>query len=213
MKNPIILLLLILMQGCSNEKSVLLSNDPIVNEYFDKKEIQELNELLEFFENEMTFSISSDNINDIYEMFFTNLQLEKNKPIISFEKQKKFIADLSPKLLNEMWYIEMEYVPYFNDTVQLIRYPWKGKYFEFLFATSEKDKGIEKYFDDYTAASNMSPTLLAHSMKYYKENNLSYDLSIERNRLIIAINYLIYNEQLRLEEIQRKKNNSVNNKE
>ncbi len=55
----------------------------------------------------------------------------------------------------------------------------------------------------------MSPTVLAYSMKYYNENNVSYDLTIERNRLIIAVNYLIYNEQLRLEEIQRKKISSI----
>ena len=212
MKNLIILFLLILIQGCSNEKSVLLSNDPIVNEYFNEKEIQELNEILVFFENEMTFTTSSDSINDMYEMFFTNLQLEENKPIISFEKQKNFIADLNPKLLNELWYLELEYVPYLNDTVQLIRFPWKGKYFEFLLAASEKDKGIEKYFDDFTAMRAMSPTVLAYSMKYYKENNLTYDLNIERNRLIIAINYLIYNEQLRLEDTQRKKKIEVNDK-
>ena len=145
-------------------------------------------------------------------MFFTNLQLEDKKPIISFEKQKKFLAELNPELLNEMWYIEPEYVPYLNDTVQLIRYPWKGKYFEFLFSASEKDEGIEKYFDDYTVFPSTAPPLLAYSMKYMKEKKLSYDLNIERNRLIIAINYLIYNDYLRLEENQRRKKNLVKNK-
>ena len=209
MKNTFIIILLILTQSCSTENSVLLSNDPIIKEHFNKKEIQELNKILEFFENEVTFTSSSHNINDIYELFFLNLQLDENKPIISFDKQKTFFENLNPKLLNEMWYCELEYVPYLNDTTELIRYPWKGKYFEFLLAASEKDKGIKNYFDDYTSVESMSPTVLAYSMKYYNENNVSYDLTIERNRLIIAVNYLIYNEQLRLEEIQRNKNSSI----
>jgi len=204
MKNTTILLLLILIQGCSKENTVSLSIDPIVNEHFNKKEIQELDGLLEFFENEMTSSTSSGDIYEKYELFFGNLQLEDNKPIISFNKQEKLIAELDPKLLNEIWYYELEYVPYLNDTVKLIRYPMKGKYFEFLFAASEKNEGIEKYFDNYSVGC-LRPSLLANSMKYNITNKLNYGLNMERNRLIIAINYLIYNDYLRLEENQRNK--------
>ena len=212
MKKLTKLFVLIILLGCGSEDSGSLNNDAIAIKYFNKEEIHELSELLNFFENQVGIETSTNNIYNSYESFLEILNPKEIEILISFERQESFLADINPKLLNELWYYEQEFVPYLNDTVQIVRYPKKGKYFEFLFAASEKDKGIEKYFEDYIAAGSMSPTLLAYTMKYHKENGVNYNLNLERNRLIIAINYLIYNEQLRLDEIQRNKKSSVHNK-
>jgi len=203
MKSLILFTLLIFTIGCIREHSVLLSNDPIVNKYFNKEEIEGLVKILNFFEDEIANQSATDNIIDSYELFFENIKpemkLEEFDSIISFGVQKKFLSDLNPILFNEIWFYKKDYNPIIKDTVESIHYKWKGKYFDFLYAVSEKDKAIEEYFKDFTAVGDVSPSILAYSMMDYKK----YDLKLERIRLIIAINYLTFNEQLRLIENQR----------
>ena len=212
MKNLILFTLLIFTIGCICEHSVSLSNDPIVNKYFNEEEIEGLVQILNFFEDEIAISSATDNVIDSYELFFENIKpemkLEEFDSIISFGDQKKFLTDLNPILFNEIWFYKKDYNPILKDTVESIHYKWKGKYFDFLYAVSEKDKAIEEYFEDFTAAGYISPSILAYSMMDYKK----YDLKLERIRLIIAINYLTFNEQLRLIENQREQISSVHNK-
>jgi WD40 repeat protein len=203
--NKIILTALIFLTfGCKNEHTVSLENDPIINEYFNINETQDLSKILLFFENQISTSKDSKNIIDSYELFFKNLKPEmKPEEInlnISFNDQENFFASIDPDLFNEIWYYRTDYNPIEKDSVTSIHYKWKGKYFDFLFAVSEKDKAIEKYFEDFTAVGDISPSVLAYSMMDFQQ----YDLNFERIRLIIAINYLTFNEQLRL--MKNKKN-------
>lgn len=154
---------------------------------------------MKFFESEIAISASSDNINDSYEYFFSNLKIKDRDAIVSFDKQSELFSEISPNLFNKIWYYEMVYIPKLDDSVQTIYYQSYGKYFEFLDAASEKDKGMEKYYNDFLAIFDAGPTLLAYSMKDYKK----YDIGIERNRLIISINYLYYNEYLRLDSLKK----------
>ena len=203
MKSLILFALLIFTIGCIREHSVLLSNDPIANKYFNKEEIEGLVQILNFFEDEIANQSATDNVIDSYELFFENIKpemkIEEFDSIISFGVQKKFFSVLNPILFNEIWFYKKDYNPIIKDTVESIYYKWGGKYFDFLYAVSEKDKAIEEYFKDFTAAGDVSPSILAYSMMDYK----IYDLKLERIRLIIAINYLTFNEQLRLIENQR----------
>ncbi|MBZ0243616.1 MAG: hypothetical protein K8F24_10410, partial [Bacteroidales bacterium] len=111
-------------------------------------------------------------------------------------------------LFNEIWYYRKDFNPILKDTVESIHYKWKGKYFDFIYAVSENDKSIEEYFEDFTAVGDISPSALAYSMMDYQK----YDLNFERIRLIIAINYLTFNEQLRLMENQKRKISSAHNR-
>ena len=204
MQKLIFISLTILFFGCNNEQTISLNNDPIINDCFNNNEIQDLTEILRFFENQIAIPTDSKSIIDSYESFFENLkpetELENIDINISFEDQEKFFSGLDPYLFNEIWYYDKVFNPRKKDTVESIHYNRNGKYLEFLIAVSQKDKSIEEYFEDFTSGGDISPEVLAYSMLDFKK----YDLNSERIRLIIAINYLTYNELLRLMENQKK---------
>jgi hypothetical protein len=199
MQKLILTILIFITFGCNHDQSISLSSDPIVNEYFNSEEVKNLSKILKFFETQITDSLENNSIKNSYARFFENLEpAMKQDEIninISFEYQNRLFEEIDSSLFKEIWYYRKDFHPILKDTIRSIHYNWKGKYFNFLHAVSEKDTSFESYFEDFTLG-DISPSLLAYSMM----NNNTYNLDLDRTRLIVAINFLTFNEQLRLEE-------------
>ena len=190
--------LLLIIVSCTSNKELTLDNDPVVVQHFTDSELADLIKILDFFENEICDSLTSTNIDDCYETLWSGSQqvdsLDELGIQISYEGQERLFSELSPDLFTEIWFYRDDYVPKNQDTVLSIHYKWPGKYFDFLNSVAETDSTITEHVKAMTLVSDISPSILFHTMIHSKK----YDYSIERIRLIIAITCLTFNEQIRL---------------
>ena len=197
MKHITIVAIFFIAFGCSSINEFPLESDPIVVKYFSESEVDDLSEILNFFENEICSDVSTD-VNTCYDKFFKYLQgldeISDFAGTISFIEQVQVFNNIAPDLFNEIWFFRKDFVPSLGDSLKSIHYKYPGKYFEFLHEVGDGDEAIEKYFEAFTLAADISPYLLGYAMM----DSLEFNLDYERTRLIIAINYLTLNEAIRL---------------
>ena len=192
-----LIIILAFTLSCCSTNEYSLRSDPILANYFSKSDIRDLQQILNFFENEICTDTSTS-IKNCYDNFFDHLRsledLSDFKGLISNKKQVELLNSLNPGLFNAIWYYRTDYVPRLGDSLKSIHFKWPGKYFSFLDTLARNDEAIANYVETLTLVGDISPYFTSYAMM----NSPEFQLKYERTRLIIAINFLTLNEELRL---------------
>lgn len=190
-----ILTYLIFAIGCSAATNDFES-DKTINKIFNKKEVKDLETLVNFFENQICLgqNIDTTNKHDCYESFFKHMvQCEKTGEIIlniSFEEQKKLYDQIRKKTFHEIW--EQGWKTGNNNEEKLKFYGLrtKGKYVEFLHELSKDYPIVDNYYNSFQFVGDIGPSMVATIIMGHEE----LDTSDIRIRLLLAIHYLTMND-------------------
>lgn len=194
--------ILIFLFSCNNENTSQLES----NKIFTQSETKEIIKLLQKFDTEICKFEKKENedFSECYQSFFERIlkETEGGNYNIGIDKnnQLKIVESLSPDLKKEFW-IETKGVinrriqnsksnEIFPDSIQFINIS-KGKYFEYLEKEiSQIDSKTAEYFEKYSLAMTISPSVFSDVIVNYKDYNIKDD----RIRLLIAIHYLTLND-------------------
>jgi len=190
-----ILILLTFTSNCFATNKDLESNSTI-HKIFNKHEIQDLETIINFFENQICQGQNTDTINrqDCYEGFFNHMvQCEKTGEIIlniSFEQQKKMYDQIRKKTFNEIWGLGWKTWNNNGEKLKLYGLKTKGKYAEFLHELGLDYLIIDHYYNTFIMAGDIAPSMVANIIMRHEE----LDTSDIRIRLMLAIHYLTMND-------------------
>ncbi len=191
---------IILVIGCqSNPKS--LGDYEEVNKIFQEKEIEELEKIVEFFNESICKSEKLENTNvlDCYEQYFKRMRkAEETGDVeiqIPYQEQEKLMQQLDINSFNEIWTYGKTWKKD-SDTLEVINIKYDGKYIEFLKEFGRENIKAKNYVDRFEAVGDISPSMFADVLINYKE----YDVRDERIKLLIAIHYLTQNEHYKVYE-------------
>lgn len=176
-----------------------LENDPLIREYFGKEEVQKLEKIVGFFDQHVKQTCATDqSLSACYNQYLENLtqvNVFANQTLtigISIETQSKFLESLDNKYLNNIWWYGPEEKHLEKDSIHRkkeLQYNSEGSYVGFLKALAQEDDKFAPYIDTYGLAGSISPSMVSYFLKNYK----MFNISSERDRLILAIHYLTVN--------------------
>ncbi len=173
--------------------------NPTINSIFNKTESQDLQRILDFFENSICINenIKKENINECYKKFFERIKGESEKDgniylKISFNEQQRVYEQINNSTFGEIWKFEKNLPQNSSaDTLKYITYKYESKYINYLKELGKTYKVIESYKESFLNAGDMSPIMFANVIMGY-ENYNTEDIRI---KLFIAIHYLTLNDQ------------------
>jgi hypothetical protein len=189
------LILIILLSNCGSRTQELRTNSTI-QEVFNTIEINDLNKILTFFENEICSDlIEVTEINKCYINFFSTLRSavkDGEFPInINFEKQREMYSELSDSTFMNIWTINKSFKFKSKDTLQSIGYLYDGKFAKLLEATGKDYPMIKGYSETFKETGDITPSLTANFIINYSKLNLNDP----RIKMIVAVHYLTLNDQ------------------
>ncbi|MCF6347024.1 MAG: hypothetical protein L3J20_01830 [Flavobacteriaceae bacterium] len=195
MKKTIIIFFLIIAVSCitndSNQKS--LKNSEALNKIFSKEEVSDLHKVLTFFDTQIMDSFKSESLNESYGMFnLRDLELKKEGLIfgdIPLLEQKKIISSLGESTFNEVWLLGKSFRENGEEVSILFINP-DGKYANYLEELGVRNGFFKNYIKIVKETGDIPPILFYSITDNYKD----FDISDENIRLVIAIHYLILND-------------------
>lgn len=174
-----------------------LDQDPLINYYFNKEEINDLQSIIYFFDRHVTqdcdqgvpacLSAYAEALAD------TMIATQEIPDIFDDTLLTSMLDSLSPKLFSEIWHyasrkkeISLDSTYHFWE----MNYHLDGRYFKYLSASSYiTDTTLKYYVEPAEATRDMSPSMVTYPLL----NHHQYDLNNERNRLIFAIHCITLN--------------------
>lgn len=199
MKQLLIIGLVLGLASCSVNKNKL-SNDPTIKEVFTESEIQDLQLLLEFF-NQTIYEPGKD-IEVCFNDFFAKVKQSFDSGSvylhIPFEKQQEVYEKFQDSTFYQIWTFNETWKPdHPNDTFQVVDYKWDGKFMKFLKIAGEKDFFIKSYHELVAVAGGISPGLTS----YLIMNEGKANIDNVKVKFVIAVNYLTLNDQYKRREL------------
>ena len=204
MKHFLYTLVLLFLLGCSSESQDSLEFNDTVKSIFSTPEIEDLNKILTFFESEIFEKAETDcsSISTCYQPFFDKMKSNEEAGEfnieISFEKQQKLYQSIDSSTFNQIWSFSWGTVRNGDsrDTLKMMLWNNEGKYFEFLEKFAKEEVVVQNYYETYTKAGTISPSMVAGLIMYHDK----YDIKDIRFRLLIAIHYLTLNDERKRKE-------------
>ncbi|MEM6298079.1 MAG: hypothetical protein AAF740_05250, partial [Bacteroidota bacterium] len=201
MKIQIILIsLFIFVIGCqSNPKS--LGDYEDVNKTFEADEVQDLEKIVNFFNESICESenLESTNVLNCYEQYFKRMLKAEETGIveiqISYEAQEKLMKEINPRSFDQIWTYRKTWRKG-TDTLEVVDINYDGKYIKFLKEFGKENIKAKYYAERFEATGDISPSMFADVLVNYKD----YDVRDERVKLLIAIHYLTQNDQFKVRE-------------
>ncbi len=200
------IIFLFFLISCSNNNKEKLKSDSIITSVFNKAEIQDLQTILDFFDNEICKNeiLEENKINKCYQAFFERIKsefIETNGTInlqIPFEEQLEMYEKIDISTFDELWIFGKKFpLGSYTDTLKSIFINHSGKYSKFLKEVGKKDSIINIYQDHLHGHGDISPQLFSNVLMNYQ----NYNINDKKVRLIIAIHYLTLNDgNLRIEK-------------
>jgi len=192
-----IFILIIFSLSCNKNESLQLKKDKLLTKYFNESEVNDLEEILHLFENEI-----SKNCNDTITGCFKNFLMNARNNIIieNFEFSGELSGEIIQKKIskstfNKIWYNSYMFTNKNQDTIPIIMIKTESPYIDFLKELSESKPYLTKYLKDGTSPLN---SFIQGATELYILNHYDrFNLSDERDRLILAIHYLSVNEDFK----------------
>jgi hypothetical protein len=175
-----------------------LQNHGMIDSIFNDKEIQDLEIILNFFNEEICSlkTIEQHPITQCYLEFCQRLKTDAETTGaidtgIPFERQNEVYQRINDATFVQIWTINKSWIPNTTDTLRELDLNPGGKYAEFLFSLGKEFSEVNEYVENLMALISISPSMKAEFLMNY--NN--FDLSDQRIRLLFAIHYLTINDQ------------------
>lgn len=188
--------------SCSSSNHEQLLTDSTINSIYKTNEVEELSKILTYFQNEIC-SKQLTSISDTLECFRaymdflkSNMHSDSINLQINFSSQQEFYNEISQEMFTDIWEVSWKIRSYSNskkDTLKAIGYNSSGRFMELVKQTGNDHESIKRYHYAIESAGGLSPTAMGDLMAF-PEN---YDISDVRIRLIIAVHYLTFNDDMK----------------
>jgi hypothetical protein len=185
-----------------HSKKNQLSDNKTFQQTFSQNEIQYLQLLFDFFNENICPAYETAKLTDCYTEFFKRMEewaeTDEIRLEIPFEKQEKIYENISEETFQEIWGFGKRWnsreVP--QDYYRMVHYSPTGKYFEFLKKVGKNDQVIRNYYEIVDVTGDITPSLIAGLLLNYNH----YNIQDIRVKFIIAIHYLTLNDQFERKE-------------
>ncbi|MCK5676954.1 MAG: hypothetical protein KAH72_00555 [Flavobacteriaceae bacterium] len=195
MKKITYIIVLIISTSCGSydlkQKSLKYSKG--LNQSFEKKEINDLYKILNFFDNQIMSSFKSKSMIESYDLFnVKDLELKDEGLIfgnIPFSKQKELYSSINKSTFNEIWNLGKSFKENGRES-SIVFIRTDGKYANYLQELGLKNNFIKIYIETIKNYNDIPPPLFYTITENYK----NFDITDENIRLMIAIHYLTLND-------------------
>lgn len=194
MKSKILLLYLVFLVSCSPDFEYTVN-------IFNNNEINELNKVVNFFNNSICKSENLDttDILECYNQYLKRMSkatsLEEISTCISYQKQINLMQELKSETFNQIW----EHQKIWNktsDTIWIYSLKHESKYVDFLEELGKKNPKINQYYKRLKTSNDLTPSMIVDVLHNYNQ----YDTKDYNIRIFLAIHYLTLNEALKIYE-------------
>ena len=191
-----ILILIIFNFSCNNNEDLLLKNDKLLAKYFNKSEVNDLEKILKLFENAISKNCNNT-VNVCFEKFLENAPDEVYNENFEFLKNLNgeiIQKEISKSTFDKIWYISYMFRSKTKETKPIISIRTESNYIDYLKELCKTKPYLTKYV---TFGTNDSGSFIqAVTEIYILKNYKNFNLSDERDKLILAIHYISFGEQL-----------------
>jgi len=178
MKKVFFLSLMIFLLGCSN--NINLKSDKVSVKIFDKKELIDIQNIIDFVDDIVKENTNQEEINKAYHLYFDTLKdsmFASNFIVpINRDKKLKFLESINEKTVEEFWLTDYSQ----NRFLILNR---NGKFMEYLKNIAETDTVYYHFYDNFYAMGDITTSQLI----IHFSNNNDIDFNEVKNRLLAAI--------------------------
>lgn len=186
----------LLFIGCAEDapRQGYLKSDALIPRHFNKYQIEDLEKLMAFFEEEIcqTVPATSEAAVDCYLAFSKSLADKGNfgdlNLGLSLEKQQAIMDSIRPVTFNALWLDQETYA----GTASSFGLNYDGQYATFLKVFGRENEAVKQYFDVFDQAGHMTPSMIANVLLEYEK----FGLEDQRGRLVLAIHYLTLNRMM-----------------
>lgn len=198
MRHFLLFLTIIILFSCTEIRQDSLSKDDTMQMIFNKNEIIDLLEILNFFEQSIGLSdnYSVDEFQKAYSDFFNlNKEIKMSSELrfsFDYTDEMNLFGKIDTLTMKEIWENQLVRLMRSTDSMYVFKINYNGKYMRFLQRLGEQDKKIENYYNTIKVASDITPALVADIAINYKD----YNINDPKVRLVIAIHYLTLSEKL-----------------
>ena len=184
-----------------------LSQDTILTHYYSAEQVTELAKILNFFDHYVMEETGINEVAPAYDQFNETLAKQPgvaiNVPLK--QQQQALYQQLATPVWESIWkYYESNLTKVGNDgdvnviRTELISFNTQGIFWQYSEAYGKNDKLICAYMETNNASGYLSPS--TGRMYFMDGKNFPVDFSKASNRLIAAIRYLTFNDQIEKEE-------------
>ncbi len=185
--------------SCSTTPKNKLLNEAQLKEVFTEQQINDLNTILQFFENQIGINPedsdeqSTQKYYQYIDKLYAAMRKGKAEKLISIEEQLAMYQQIDTQTFNQIWTLGAGYKKKWKgDTLRVIHLNYEGKYKSFLKLVADSIPIVkEKYYDRFQTIGHISPTMKADLII----NKEQFDLRDIRIRLLYAIHYLTLNDE------------------
>jgi len=208
MKTITIILVIFLLNICQvfSQNVMRIDDDKTIRKIFDNSEIECLIEIIDFFDQIVLNSTSSNNLDSAYHQYLENLKYTEHPDEIyakinpdELQKYEFFDSLESKNFFNEIWIYKSVLSVRTKDTTienpeefYTLEVNTNGKYVQYLKKLSKKDDLYSQVYE-LTMSMGDIPTTIRWGCI---QNHKLYDFNKEYNRLFIAINCLSSEESI-----------------
>lgn len=194
-------LILVFFVACSNQTArTNLDSEPLINEIFTVAEVENLNKIVAFFEGQICQieGVQPGNVVNCYTNLFAHMAPQVTSGNLtlpySLEEQRELYPQINKSLFNQIWYS-----PKGRGRQMVLSN--RGKYSKLLEKMSLNNLTVAKYLQTMKNTGDLSPGMVAEMLINHK----NFDVNDPKIRLLTAIHYLTWNEQLHAPKIPRPK--------
>lgn len=192
--NPIIVsvtLLALLINGCSKPSA----NEYLIDRFYSKKEIEELDKITNFVINEMSKDCDGRSVDCLYQYFdkFKELRAADDIQVgFSMEAQKVLIESLDERLFYDIWgYLEVEKSTFTGKKVSysVLAINTNGRFSKFIAELTSENESVRQYGESLSLAGGFTPYMDATLLKQSER----FKLESRNEMLIVAIHLFTLN--------------------
>lgn len=195
-------LMLILCCGLSVHGQELYSSSPI-NSIFTKVEIEDLEDILTFFSDQICTveQLDTNYIKNCYFSYCERLKVESTETgiidlKIPFDKQRILYKTIDDSTFYQIWSFGTYLTQNTSEPLVGIQLNPHGKYAAFLKSLGQEYQNVNEYYNDLVATGDIAPSMTAELLINYND----FNLPDQRIKLLMAIHYLTLNDQLERNE-------------
>lgn len=194
MKNLLLILFVLVAAGCSNRSRDDLNSNSTIISIFSTSEIEDLNRILSFFENQICSDKKHAHTETCYKSYLKKVSenIDKGSIVINipYEEQKVMFEQLNDSTFNQIWSYGEVTNQKTKDTLIELGYNPSGKYVKMMNEMSHDDNLMKYYYETWDEWRSLQIITSGKTLENYE----TYDIDDIRMKLVVAIHYLTMND-------------------